>query len=197
MGKWRDDEQAAERSQEELARGWHSAQELFRSLQSGQPLSPLPYASGLLLQADELEYAAADAEFCRFYGLDGGSYVHSTLLMGGPFMMAATGIASAVGNRSRRTAAEVQAMPQWRYGGRTRAVLTSTRLLISSEGQWLSFYHGAILELQPHPATSSMFMAFEGTSPLSLRGPWIPYLSVALFYLLHGRTDPRTVELPS
>ena len=31
---------------------------------------------------------------------------------------------------------------------------------------------------------------------MSLRGPWIPYLSVALFYLLHGRADPRALELP-
>ncbi len=197
MGK-RDDAMAAKRRlDEEAARGWSSACELFQGLQAGRPLMALPYSSGLLLQPDETEYAAADAEFLRFYGRDGSTYVHSTLLMGGPFMMAATGIASAMGNRSRRTAAEREAMAQWRYCGSTRAVLTSNRLLISWEGQWVSFWLGSILEIQPHPATSSVCLAFEGSPPLSLRGPWIPYLSVALFYLRHGRADPRAIEVPA
>ena len=196
MGKRQDADEARRRSVDEASRGWTSACELFQGLQSGRPLAPLPYSSGLLLQADETEYAAADAEFLRYYGRDGGSYVHSTLVMGGPFMMAATGIASAVGNRSRRTAAEQEAMPQWRYCGSTRAVLTSNRLLISWDGQWVSFHLGSILEIQPNPATSSVCLAFEGSPPLSLRGPWIPDLSVALFYLLHGRADPRTIEVP-
>jgi len=182
---------------DEHARGWRSATKLFAGLQAGQALTPLPYSSGLLLNADEIEYAAADAEFHRYYGTEGGSYVHSTLLMGGPWMMVATGVASAVGNRSRRTAAEFEAMARWRPGGRTRAVLTSARLLISAEGQWMSYYFGAILEIQPDPAHYAMVLAFEGAPPLSLRGPWVPYLSVALLYLLHGRADPRSVELPS
>ncbi len=187
---------AKDRWNDEFARGWRSACELFQSLQSGRPLAPLPYASGLLLKADETEYAAAEAESYRYYGLDGGSYVHSTFLMGGPFMMAATGIASAMGNRSRRTAAQYEAMPRWRYIGPTRAVLTSARVLASSEGQWISFYLGGILEINPHPAQYTVTIAFEESPPLSLRGPWIPYMSIALFYLLHGRADPRAIELP-
>ena len=140
------------------------------------PLAPLPYASGLVLKPDETEYVAAEAGSYRYYGLDGGSYVHSTFLMGGPFMMAATGFASAMGNRSRRTAAQYEAMPRWRYGGVTRAVLTSAWLLTSSEGQWISFYLGGIIEINPHPAQYTVTIAFEESPPLSLRGPWIPYL---------------------
>ncbi len=196
MSKRLDAKVARDRRHDEHARAWHAACELFQSLQSGQPLAPLPYTSGLLLKADEAEYAAADAESYRYYGLQGGSYVHSTFLMGGPFMMAATGIASAVGNRSRRTAAEFEAMPRWRFGGHTRAVLTSARVLTCSEGQWISFYLGGIVEICPHPANYSVTMAFEDCAPLSLRGPWIPYLSIALFYLLHGRADPRAIEVP-
>jgi len=150
--------------------------------------------------SDDIDRGLSDSirpRFHRYYGTDGGSYVHPVFLMGGPLMMAATGMASAVGNRSRRTQAELEAMARWRPGGRTRAVLTSARLLVSAEGQWMSHYFGTILEVQPDPAHYSVVLAFEGAPPLSLRGPWVPYLSVALLYLLHGKADPRSIELPS
>ena len=190
----RTEAKAAQRGwQDEHARGWQSAQALYQSLEAGHPLHPADHGSGLILGGDEREYAATECESYRFYGLDNAGYAQSTLVMGGPFMMAATGIASAMGNRSRRNAAELQAMPQWRYGGPTRAVLTSARLLILSEGQWVSFYLASIREMQPDPAHYSLAMTFEGCPPLALRGPWMPYMSLALFYLLHGRADPRAI----
>ncbi len=61
----------------------------------------------------------------------------------------------------------------------------------------MSFYLGAILQIQPSPAHYAVTISFEGCAPLSLSGPWIPYLSVALSYLLHGRADPRVIEVPA
>jgi hypothetical protein len=126
---------------------WRQAGELYRWLRSGNRLQPLTYRSGLILDQGEVEYTDAQCEAYRYFALENASYESTTMMFGGPIMLAATGLASAAANSARRKAAIRGAQAQWRCSGPTRAILTSERLLSSCEGQWLSFYLSGIREV--------------------------------------------------
>jgi len=55
------------------------------------------------------------------------------------------------------------------------------------------FHHRAVVELQADVTRYEMIEFFEGTSPLRLRGPWAPWLSLATTWLVYGPEgiDPR------
>src|SRR5258708_171907 len=115
--------------------GVAEAARLAEALRDGARLEPRTI-EGLPLNTDELTYADLDASGWRYVGFDSVFYERRTLLAGGPFVMAMTALASAIGNHRRRQAAELLAAPQWRPLGPVRVVVTSERLLVWHEQAW-------------------------------------------------------------
>jgi hypothetical protein len=174
------------------ASGWEEAALLLRRLTAGEEL--VSYAPpGLVLEPGEGALGEAVAEYSRFYGMNVPYSQHSTLALGGPVFVAAALIGTAVGNAAARRAAERQAAPQWRFDGFPPLILTNRRLLIRHPGdyQWLSFWHAGLLEFGPEVQAYALYLGYPDCAPVMLRGPMVPWLSVAVATLVYPREQLR------
>lgn len=171
--------------------GLDAAHRLADALRSGGWLEPVAI-DGLPLEASEHAFADLQAIGSRHYALDQVAYERRTLLFGGPYLMALTGVASAIGNRRSRQAAERAAAPQWHPLGLLRVVVTSQRLLVRFENAWWSVWYSAITDIRPGPANECLDLYFAGDAPYRLVGPQVPVL-VAM--LVHGSAR-ETLALP-
>lgn len=80
-------------------------------------------------------HAEITADAWRYLALD-VPYGRHTILFGGPLGFLCTGLASMIGNRRARRAAEAVAAPQWRYLGHLPLIVSNRRLLVACEGEW-------------------------------------------------------------
>lgn len=165
-----------------------AAWSLATSLRDGCRLEPLSL-DGVPLAGDEPAYAELDVTGWRWLGVDGVAYEQRTLLLGGPVLMCATAVMSAVGNGRRRRDAERAAAPQWRPLGPLRVVVTPRRLLVWHGSAWWSVWLDAIASVHADPAVLRLDLAFDRDPPYRFEGPDVPVLAVVLSWLssLGGR----------
>lgn len=168
-----------------------AAHRLADALRSGGWLEPVAI-DGLPLEASEHALADLQASGSRHYALDQVAYERRTLLFGGPYLMALTGVASAIGNRRSRQAAERAAAPQWHPLGLLRVVVTSQRLLVWFENAWWSVWYSAITDIRPDPANECLDLYFACDAPYRLAGPQV---AVLVAMLVHGSAR-ETLALP-
>jgi Domain of unknown function (DUF1707) len=175
-------------SPEAHSEGWSEAIGLFRRLTQGQDLiSHKP--PGLMLESGEGALGEVVAEYSRFSGMEVPYRQRSTFALGGPVFVAAALIGTAASNATARRAAERQAAAQWRFEGFPRVILTNRRLLIHrpADYQWLSFWHRGLFEFGPELQAYSLYLGYPGCAPVMLRGPMVPWLSVALATCVYPR----------
>lgn len=70
--------------------------------------------------------------------------------------------------------------------GRVLAVVTSRRLILGTDEHRLA----AITSIEPAAAAWAVTLRFRLSDPVTLRGPWVPWLSVVLCAEVHGTASP-------
>jgi hypothetical protein len=70
--------------------------------------------------------------------------------------------------------------------GRRLAVVTNQRLLVGPTEHRLA----AVTSIEPDPAAWSVTLRFRLSEPVTLRGPWVPWLAVVLCAEIHGAAFP-------
>jgi len=70
--------------------------------------------------------------------------------------------------------------------GRRLAVITDRRLIVGADEHRLT----RITSVEPDPADWSVTLRFRNADPVTLRGPWVPWLGVVLSAQLHGTAFP-------
>jgi hypothetical protein len=101
-----------------------------------------PNGQSWLLPGESV-HAEIHADAWRYLAID-VPYDHRTILYGGPVGWTISAIASAIGNRRTRQAAERLAAPQWRYLGHLPIIVTNQRLLVWYADQWNNVWLSAI-----------------------------------------------------
>lgn len=162
----------APRAREEAAR-------LAQALANGGRLEER-VVQGAPLGVGEVAYGDLTATGWRYFGLGHALYEKRTILVGGPLLMMATGLASAIGNRNARLAAEAAAAPQWRPLGSLRIVLSSERLLVWHGQAWWSVWLSGITDVRPYPEHQTIDLFFASDPPYRLVGPDVVPLGVVL-----------------
>jgi hypothetical protein len=157
---------------------------LKAGLERGERL-PTYRPPGLVLQSDEGAFREIVAEYSRYYELSVQDPVSpSMFVMGSPAFMAGALIGKAFSDGAdRREARRLAALaaPQWRFLGFPRVVLTNQRFLIYVQAryEWLSFWHSALQEYRQR-GDFALEMLYPDCAPVLLRGPMVPWVSVAL-----------------
>lgn len=175
-------------SPEAHAEGWGEAIGLFRRLTGGQDLiSHRP--PGLMLEPGEGALGEVVAEYSRFSGMEVPFRQRTTVAPGGPVFVAAALIGTAASDAAARRTAERMAAPRWRFEGFPRVILTNWRLLVHrrADYQWLSFWHRGLFEFGPELGAYSLYLGYPDCAPVMLRGPMVPWLSVALATCVYPR----------
>jgi hypothetical protein len=159
---------------EELA----EADRLFAALDNGGWLEPVA-VDDAPLDPGENAYADMGSHGWRYCAID-VPYEHRTLMFGGPFLFAATGIASLVASRRRRREAERLAAPQWRPLGWLRIVVTSRRLLVWHHERWWSVWYSAVTTVRWTADPSAVEIHFASDPPYRLSGEGAASIGVLL-----------------
>ena len=172
--------------------GWRHAAELAAWLRDGG--QPPTVATPLVLAPGEVVHATAPVEVAMYHGMDveygGGAFVGGASWKG----FAATAAASAMYNSHQRRKAESQSMAQWRSYGVQWVTVTSTRFLFMVEGEMIAYglYDGTILAFEPNWQEFAATLHVNGGSPIGMRGPGVPYLSVLLSSFLFRQIPELT-----
>ena len=104
-------------------------------------------------------------------------YDHRTILFGGPVGWICSGIASVIGNRRSREAAERIAAPQWRYLGHLPIIVTNRRLLVWFDGDWWPVWLDAVTCYRR--VDRSIYLDFDSSAPYRLETDMLqPVLAV-------------------
>lgn len=164
-----------------------AAHRLANALRNGGWLEPVAI-QGVPFEPGELAFADLHVSGWRHYALDQVAYERRTILFGSPFLIALTGIASAIGNTRGRQAAERAAAPQWRPLGPLRIVVTSQRLLVWFEQAWWSVWSSAITDMRLDPASRCLDLYFAADPPYRLVGSQIPALAVMLAHEIRDKS---------
>ncbi|GAA3879154.1 hypothetical protein GCM10022243_49820 [Saccharothrix violaceirubra] len=176
----------------EWQNSWTAAVYLYRHLAAGGV--PEPVACPLVLGQDEVAYADLAIGYARYYSMTVEYQQSSGFFFGSPLFVAAGLAANAIGNANARNRAAAQSAPQWREHCVARTVVTNQRTMCQIQGQWLSFWHGGVVEFTGDPAAGWCAMTFGDSEPLMLTGPTAPWLTVLLSYFVHGAQ--RFPQLP-
>jgi hypothetical protein len=171
---------------------WQAARSLARELASGR-VSDVEKVWGVVFNDGERIMADVQAGYARYYGTQ-AAYTHvSGIYFGDPTFTALAYGFTALGNASRRTAAQQAARTQWREFQRVRVLVTDQRLLCQlADGRWLSFYYQAATAIYPEPENWSLVIDFPETAPLRLDGLGIPLAAVATVWAVDGPDGVRT-----
>ncbi|OUD87383.1 hypothetical protein BC477_05260 [Clavibacter michiganensis subsp. michiganensis] len=86
--------------------------------------------------------------------------------------------AAAIGNASRRSAAEAQAAERWRELQPVRLVISDRRLLCQVGGRWLAFWYAGMTAVYPEVREWALVCQFPDVEPLRLRGVDAPIAAV-------------------
>lgn len=142
------------------------------------------------LQPGEHVHAEIQADAWRYLALD-VPYDHRTILFGGPIGWICSGIASAIGNRRTRQAAERLAAPQWRHLGHIPIIVTNQRLLVWYEDDWRSVWLDIVERYDLREDV--LVLTFYEDPPYCLRGSDLS----AVMEVLHLAKEPTAEEVPS
>ncbi|TDQ45978.1 hypothetical protein EV190_12737 [Actinorugispora endophytica] len=176
------------------SQGWEQAVRFREALLDGFPLPTLP-AVPVRLNAGEVAHAELVLDYSRFYGQNVTYSQSSGFYFGSPLFVAAGLAGQAIGNSVARSRAQAMAAPQWREFQRVTVYLTDQRLLALVDGvRWLSWYHSAMMQIQPFLGQWNVVQLFEDCEPLRWSGPAAPWLAVALVRLGYGLDHVR--DLP-
>lgn len=148
-----------------------TARRLAEALDNGGWLQPVAVEDAPLDPGEEA-YADLLANGWRYHAAD-VQYDHRTVMFGGPFLFAATALASYAANRRRRREAERLAAPQWRPLGPLRVVVTSCRLLVLRERAWHSVWYSAVTDVGSTPVSVTLDLTFSNDPPYRLVGPGV------------------------
>ncbi|MGH3716906.1 MAG: hypothetical protein ACRDT4_26115 [Micromonosporaceae bacterium] len=176
-----------------LAEGWSSACQLYEHLARGGELAVLP-PTAVRLNPDEVHYADAMVGYARYYGQNVTYQQSSMFLLGSATFVAAGLAANAIGNASARRRAEAQAATQWRDHAQVRAIVSNQRILTDYGGQWLSFWHNGVVEMQGDLAQWVFVLRYEVGDPLMIHGPAAPWFATVIARQVYG---PRGLQLPA
>ncbi|MGH3739004.1 MAG: hypothetical protein ACRDT6_25915 [Micromonosporaceae bacterium] len=176
-----------------LREGWESACQLYEHLAAGGELAVLP-PSAVRLNQNEVPYADAMIGYARYYGQQVTYQQSSMLLLGSATFVAAGLAANAIGNASARRRAEAQAATQWRDHAQVRAMVSNERILADYNGQWLSFWHNGVVELQGDLSQWVFVLRYEVGDPLMVHGPAAPWFATVIARLVYGQ---RGLQLPA
>ncbi|MET0426823.1 MAG: hypothetical protein ABW046_23350 [Actinoplanes sp.] len=177
---------------EQAHAGWQSMTMLLAHVQNGG--RPAAITPTIMCRRDEEQYGTLPVDAQIYCGAD-VEYSSSMFAAGGLFFTAATLAASAAVNSSNRRKAEAASKPQWRPWGRFPAIVTNQRLLLMTE-QWSSYEFGHLLMIEPNPMNYGVALHFEGAYPIMLRGPWVPWATVAICATLFGKPWPPGYNPP-
>jgi hypothetical protein len=160
----------------EAAAGWRAMSLLIRHVTEGG--MPRPAPPTILPRPGEAQYGTLQVDSEIHCGMDveysSGMYASGGLL----FTAASLAVSSAV-NANNRRRAEALSRPQWRPWGRFPAIVTNQRLLLMTE-QWSSYDFNRLVMLEPFPQNWSVALHYEGSYPMRLRGPWVPWMTVVI-----------------
>ena len=156
-----------------------AARRLGEALAAGAVLRPRAM-DDVPLSEGELGYADVRLDGWRYFALHEPVYERRTVLVGGPYLMAAGALASAIGNRRRRQAAERASEPQWRPLGGLRVIVTAERLLICHDEAWWSVWLSTITRVDCDVRAGVMDLFFDADPPYRLMGPHVELLEVFL-----------------
>lgn len=145
------------------------------------------------LDPGEEAYADLLAHGWRHHAID-VQYDHRTVMFGGPFLFAATALASCAANRRRRREAERLATPQWRPLGPLRVVVTSGRLLVLHQGTWWSVWYSAIDQVRAEVASSAITLTFRVDAPYLLQVSEARSLALVIDHLRNRRLTRTRVR---
>jgi hypothetical protein len=148
------------------------AARMYEHVRTGGALQPLD--TRLRLDQGEEAYADEELLFARYFG--GVAFQERPWSYLSPLAV----ISSAFRNWNARQEAE----SRWRVHRHVRAVLTDRRLLISVDGQWITFPHAMVVEFLPAPAEFQVTLAYHDSLPLRLSGRSAATLGVALAAML-------------
>lgn len=177
--------------QEIAARHWQAARALAHDLMEGE-LAGTGQVWGVVLEPGERFISDVQCDYARYYGTQ-VEYRHSNGFFFGPlpFVVLALG-ANAIGNASRRSAAQRAAMTQWREFQQVRVIVTDRRLLCQrADGVWLSFYYRGAHALYPEAGNWSLVLDYPETSPVRFGGWGAPIAAVAAVWALYGKDGLR------
>lgn len=144
-----------------------AARRLADALDNGGWLRPIAVEDAPLDPGEEA-YADLLAHGWRYHSID-VQYDHRTVMFGGPFLFAATALASCAANRRRRREAERLAAPQWRPLGQLRVVVACGRFLVLHQGNWWSVWYSEIEQVRVEAAPSAVTLTFRVDVPYQLQ----------------------------
>ena len=178
---------------DQAAAGWQSMTNLVQHVLRGGV--PDTIAPTILCRAGEHQYGTIPVDAQVFCSAD-VEYSSSMYASGGLIFTAAALATSAAVNSGRRRKAEAAALPQWRPWGRFPAIVTNQRVLLMTE-QWSSYDLHNLIMIEPNPVDYGVALHFEGSYPILLRGPWVPWATVALCATLFGKPWPPGYNPPA
>jgi hypothetical protein len=161
---------------DQAAAGWQSMSMLIDHVRLGG--KPAATAPTIMCRAGEAQFGTFPADAQIYSGAD-VEYSSSMYAAGGLLFTAASLAASAAINANQRRKAEAAAARQWRPLGRFPAIITNQRLLLMTSS-WASYHYHHLLMIEPFPMDYAVALHFEGVEPLRLRGPWVPWATVAI-----------------
>jgi len=189
-------------SRRDFAAGWDSGIRLYQHLSDGRDLfEALPEADSMPDDEGDAYYADTVFEYARYYGFDvTHSYTEPVITTGDRIFHPLRSIGDSMRNASARRQFEQQARqmdresaPRWREFLPVRTVLAPERILCNVDGEWLSFWFADTTHIGIDLSDWSLGFGFEEGSPLQLRGPDIPWYTLAIGYLTNG---PNSLALP-
>lgn len=177
---------------EQAAAGWQSMTMLAAHVQNEG--LPEPITPTIMCRAGEQQYGTLPVDAQIYCGAD-VEYSSGMFAAGGLLFTAATLATSAAINANNRRKAEAASKPQWRPWGRFPAIVTNQRIMLMTE-QWSTYDYQRIIMIEPNPMAYSVALHFEGSYPIMLRGPWVPWATVAICATLFGRPWPPGYNPP-
>lgn len=184
---------------EQSAAGWHSMTMLAAHVQAGH--LPARVDPTIMCRQGEEQYGTLPVDAQLYCGAD-VEWASGMRVSGGLLFMGAALAANAAMNAKKKRDAEAAARPQWRPWGRFPAIITNQRVLLMTE-QWTSFYFQQLIMIEPNPTNYAVALHFEGSTPIMLRGPWVPWATVAICAALFGKpwppgyNPPPAVQVPA
>lgn len=155
------------------------ARRLAQTLAAGLVPEPVP-VPGAPLHDDEHAFAVVTLDGWRYVGQPDCAYAQRAVLVGGPALLTACAVASALGNRHRRNAAQRAAAPEWRPLGALTVVVTGERLLVWHQGWWWSVWLSTITGITVDAKAGALDVVFDHDPPYRLVGPEAEQVAVYL-----------------